>query len=115
LKLPLEGGSRRLWLMGAAVAVFAAGILVATVVLRSGPAEVALDVPSCSDPGYLRDVQAMVAFNGLSGVRPVGELSADRAQRHCSLAANDASGREVRLRGSIVKVGADLQLSVRLE
>jgi hypothetical protein len=112
LKLPLSGSDRAIWIVGAAVALVAIGILGWTQ-LRGSVTDAA--IPGCSDALYLRDVQDIVRFNGLKEVRSDGEHSAQQTQRHCRLLARDSSGKEVRLRGSIIKVGADIQLSVKPE
>jgi hypothetical protein len=99
--------------VGAFVAFIAVGILAWTAIRK--PAVKVVVVPACSDPAYLSDVQGIVKFNGLKEVRSGGELSSTDTQRLCRLLASDASGKEVRLRGSLVRVGADVQLSVQPE
>jgi hypothetical protein len=101
--------------VGAFVAFIAVGILAWTYLKKPGAAVRVVVVPACSDPAYLSDVQGIVKFNGLKEVRSGGELSSTDSQRHCRLLANDADGKEVRLRGSLVRVGADVQLSIQPE
>lgn len=113
MRIPLQGADRALWFVGAFVALVAVGILVWTYARK--PEAKVIAVPACSDPLYLNDVQAIVKFDGLKEVRDAGEVSSSATQRLCRLLANDANGKEVRLRGSLVRVGADVQLSVKLE
>lgn len=122
MKLPLSGVDRVLWIGGVAAAVIAIGILAWTqlrpraeapaVAAKAAPV---INVPSCSDPDYLRDVGQIASFNGLKSVRFDRELSSEAGHRRCGLMATDKDGKDVRVRGLIRRVGDDLQLSVEME
>ena len=113
MKRPLAGTDKGLWIVAAAVALIAIGVLVWT--QASKRAGVRIAVPDCSDPVYLRDVQQILGFNGLKQVRLDRELAVEAPHRRCGLIAQDANGKEVRVRGLIRRVGADVQLSVEFE